>query len=143
MSVARASARTANARLTLARRAAGCNPTWVGPSVAAFQCVDQGHVDPVRDGLREQPRLVISAGSGSAASGRNRDDDVRLRHQIARNRTSSHALTHEPRQGAPPVIFQAVHEGVCRRPQNDCEGGGRKLWAPSSAFDAGIGGNGA
>ena len=113
------------------------------PSAAAFQSVDQGHVDPVRDGLREQPRLVISARSRSAASGRNRYDDVGVRHQIARNRTSSHALTHEPRQGAPPAIFQAVNEGVRRRPQNNCEGGGRKLWAPSGAFDAGIGSDGA
>jgi hypothetical protein len=31
VSVARASARTVKAFLTLARRSAGCNPTWLGP----------------------------------------------------------------------------------------------------------------
>ncbi len=54
-----------------------------------------------------------------------------------------HPQTPEPRKNAPAIIFQAMHKGVRRRPQNDREARGRELGTPSRTLEASVGGNGA
>ena len=105
-----------------------------------FQGVDQRHIDPVRDGFREQAHLVVPARAGSTARGRYRRNQVPLGLQLSHDGGLGHALTHKRRQTAPATIFQAMNKRVHRRPQNDCETRGRKLGAPFRTFEASVGG---
>ncbi len=96
-------------------------------------------MDPVGERLREQARLVVSPRADSTASGRYRRNQVPPGLQFSGNGGLGHTLTHEHRQTAPAIIFQAMHESVRRRPQDDCEARGRKLRGPTGTFEASVG----
>jgi len=138
---ARASARTVNARLTLALRSAGCNPTWVAPSWRRSRASIKGISTRWARVSESKRSCVVSARARSAACGGYRRNQVPPGRQLPGDGGTGHALAHEPRQTAPAVILQAMHERVRRRPQNDCETRGRKLGAPFRTFEASVGGN--